>query len=473
MFVYYAKWGVMMIRIKTGLIVIVATVAFAASCKITEPYRSPYARTANLYRDNVTTDTITIATLPYTEIFSDTILQRLIQQGLQNNPDLLIAITRIQEAEATFIQSRAAFQPLVSGNTGITTARLSNAQGFGVRNSANTHELGLTVSWEIDIWGRLRSSRRAARAALLQSEAGSRTVQTSLVADIANYYFTLLALDQQLLITTQTVAYWDSTVTTMRALKEAARVTEAAVVQSEAQRYAAEVTIPDIQQDIRETENALSIAMGLAPGPVLRSILDAQQPLTNLQTGIPSQLLANRPDVQEAEFNYRYYFELTNVARTNFYPSLIISASTGLSSLALASIFQPGSLAASTGAGLTQPIFNRRLNRTRLEIARAQQQSAAISFQNSLLNAGREVSDALSLYQTADSKRGIRTNQISALTRSVSYTGELLRYGFATYTEVIQAQQSLLQARLGGINDRLQLLQAGINLYRSLGGGWR
>jgi outer membrane protein TolC len=170
---------------------------------------------------------------------------------------------------------------------------------------------------------------------------------------------------------------------------------------------------------------------------------------------------------------YRYYFELTNVARTNFYPALTISASSGLSALTPSGLFQTGSLAASIGAGLTQPIFNQRLNRTRLEIANAQRQGALIDFQNALLNAGREVSDALSLYGNAVAKISIRTNQITALTRSVSYTSELLRYGFATYTEVIQAQQSLLQAQLGSVNDYLQQLQAGVNLYRSLGGGWR
>jgi outer membrane protein, multidrug efflux system len=298
-------------------------------------------------------------------------------------------------------------------------------------------------------------------------------VQTSLVANIASDYFTLLALDQQLQITRQTVAYWDTTVVTMRALKEAARVTEAAVVQSEAQRYAAEVTIPDLQRSVRETENALSILLGLPPGPIDRSTLDAQQPITALQTGVPAQLLSNRPDVQEAELNYRYYFELTNVARTNFYPTLAITASTGLSALTPGAVFQPGALAANIGAGLAQPIFNQRLNRTRLEIARAQQQGALIDFQNALLNAGREVSDAMYLYGTALTKQGIRTHEITALASSVSYTNELLRYGFATYTEVITARQSLLQAQLGSINDRLQQLQAGVDLYRSLGGGWR
>jgi multidrug efflux system outer membrane protein len=454
------------------LFVLVAVLTMS-SCKVTRTYEQPEMNTAGLYRDVSTADTASIATLPYTQIFTDTILQNLIGQGIARNPDLLVAYTRIQQSEASYLQSRAAFQPTLNAHTGVVASHLSNTQSQGTGTGATTYQLGLSAGWEADIWGRLSSSRRAALASLLQSRAGSRAVQTSLVANIANYYFSLLALDQQLAITRQTVAYWDTTVVTMRALKEAARVTEAAVVQTEAQRYAAEVTIPDLQQNIRETENALSILLGLPPGPINRTSLDVQQPIAVLQTGVPAQLLSNRPDVQEAELNFRYYFELTNVARTNFYPSLSITASTGLSALTTAAIFQPGSLVASIGAGLTQPILNQRLNRSRLEIAQAQQQGALINFQNVLLNAGREVSDAVSLYGTAITKIGIRSNQINALTRSVSYTNELLRYGFATYTEVIQARQSLLQAQLGSVNDRLQQLQAGVNLYRSLGGGWR
>jgi NodT family efflux transporter outer membrane factor (OMF) lipoprotein len=371
------------------------------------------------------------------------------------------------------LQSSAAFLPTLNANTSVTEAKLSAVQGFGIRNNATQFQLGLSSAWEADIWGRLASSRRASFANLLQSEAGARAIQTGLVAIIANYYYSLLALDKQLAITEQTVRNWDTTVVTMRALKEAARVTEAAVVQSEAQRYAAEVTIPDLKQRIRETENALSIVMGVAPAAINRGLLDNQSPVETLQTGVPAQLLANRPDVQQAELAYRSSFELTNVARAAFYPALAITGSAGLSSLTLANFLDPSSIAASIGAGLTQPIFNRRLNRTSLAVAQAQQQAALLDFQNTLLNAGQEVSNALSLYQAAIEKRNIRTNQLTALQRSVEYSQELLRNGFANYTEVINARQFLLQAELGRVNDQLQQLQATVNLYRSLGGGWK
>ena len=192
-----------------------------------------------------------------------------------------------------------------------------------------------------------------------------------------------------------------------------------------------------------------------------------------LQTGVPAQLLANRPDVQEAELNFRYYFELTNVARAYFYPTLSITGSAGLSALSLSNFFDAGAIAASIGAGLTQPIFNRRANKTRLEVAKAQQQEALLGFKNTLLIAGREVSDAISLHETALEKINIRSKQMEALRNSVAYSQELLENGFANYTEIITARQSLLQAELGSVNDRLQQLQAVVDLYRSLGGGWR
>ena len=444
-----------------------------ASCKVTQPYQAPQVSTDSLYRDAATTDTTTIANLRWNELFTDPTLQQLISKGISKNIDLQVAFTRIQQAQAYYSQSKAAFIPSLDANAGVNISKLSEAQGFGIRTSATQFQLGVSTAWEADIWGKLKSSKKASLASLLQTDAAAKAIQTRLVADIANYYYLLLALDQQLAITRQTISNWDTTVQTMRALKEAARVTEAAVVQSEAQRYAAEVTIPDLKQSIKETENALSIVLGSAPNAVQRGNLQNQQTTAILQTGIPAQLLANRPDVLQAELNFRYYFELTNVARTYFYPSLSITGSTGLNALSFGDLFDPSSFVASIGAGLTQPIFNRRANKTRLEVARLQQREALLGFQNTLLNAGREVSDAMSLHETALDKIAIRTNQMTALQKSVDYTQELLRNGFGNYVEIITARQSLLQAELGSVNDRLQQLQAVVNLYRSLGGGWK
>ncbi|RYY31453.1 MAG: efflux transporter outer membrane subunit [Chitinophagaceae bacterium] len=455
------------------ILIYVLVLMVLASCRIARPYVAPDPPANNLFRDSTGTDTTTIATLSWREIFSDTTLQNLIDSGIKNNLDLRAAYARIQQAESYYRQSKAAFFPSVDANTGVSISKLSEAQGFGIRTSATQYQIGISTAWEADIWGRLRSSKKAGFARLLQNIAATRAVQTSIVADIATLYYQLLALDEQVAITTMTVYNWDTTVTTMRALKEAATVTEAAVVQSEAQRYAAAVTIPDLRQNIREIENALSILLGRPPGPIPRSAIAAQQTIASLNTGIPAQLLANRPDVMEAEMNFRNFFELTNVARAFFYPTLSITGSSGLNSLSFGNLFDPASFVANIAGNLAQPIFNRRVNKTRLEVATAQQTEAFVFFQNTLLNAGREVSDALSLHTTALEKMQLRSLQMSALERSVEYSQELLKNGFANYTEIIQARQSLLQAELGRVNDRLQQLQATVNVYRSLGGGWR
>lgn len=452
------------------LVFISITSLVMGACRVTQPYEAPDRNTAGLFRDVNTTDTNTIANLRWNEVFTDSILQRLIAEGIAQNLNLQIAYTRIQQAEAYYAQSSAAYYPTLSANAQAAAAKLSS-QGVGNRTSGTQYQLGVTSAWEANIWGRLGSAKRSALASLLQSQAGARAVQTGLVAGIASYYYNLLSLDTKLAITQQTVYNWDTTVQTMRALKEAAVVTGAAVVQSEASRYAAEVTIPDIKQNIRETENALSILLGRTPGSIPRTNIDDQATLTLLQTGVPAQLLSNRPDVQQAEFAFKSAFEETNVARTYFYPSLMITGAGGLSSLTLGSFFTTGSFFGNIAAGLTQPIFNGRLNKTRLEVARAQQQGALLNFQNTLLTAGQEVSDALSLYQTALDKMSVRTNQLAALQKSVEYSQELLRYGSANYTEVINARQSLLSAQLNRVNDRLQQLQAVVELYRALGGG--
>ena len=443
------------------------------ACNVAKTYKAPEDVSPNLYRNNSNGDTTNLGFLSYKEVFTDTILQGLIGIGIEKNPNLQIAYTRIKQADALYLQSGAALLPALNSNAGITVSKLSEAQGFGIRNSATQYQLGLSSSWEADVWGRLRSNRRANFANLLQTEEAARAVQTSLISAIANFYYTLLALDQQLVITQQTVYNWDTTVNTIRELKKAARVTEAAVVQSEALRYAAEVTIPDLRQQILETENALSILLGNDPAAIRRGNITEQQTLSVLQTGVPAQLLANRPDVQQAELQFRNNFELTNVARASFYPTLSITASSGLSAFNFANFLSAGGFGASIGAGLLQPIFNQRNNRTRLLVAEAQQQGAFLNFQNTLLNAGREVSNAVSLHQTAMDKMLVRTHQLNSLQLSVEYSQELLRYGFANYTEVINARQFLLQAQLGGVNDRLQQLQATVNLYRALGGGSR
>ncbi|GAA4322446.1 TolC family protein [Mucilaginibacter gynuensis] len=464
---------------KRQVLAVLTTAAILASC-VTKKYRQPTVNTDHLYRDTTLTDTTSMANMPVKQLFSDTVLTNLIQEGLNENLDLKTAVQRIAEAQATFGQSKAAFLPSLSAGANVTRAKTSAASlnfppefanSFNLKTT--TYQLVLNTSWEADIWGKLSSAKRSALAGLLQSDAAKRAVQTQLIANIANTYYNLMALDQQLAITKQTLEIRIKDVETVKSLKEGAIVNGAAVVQSEANRYAAEVTIPDLNQSIREAENALSILLARAPGPIKRGSLNEQKTVADLKIGVPSQLLKNRPDVRQAEFAFRAAFESTNLARTYFYPQLTITGQGGASSLQLKNIFD-NSIFYNFIGGLTQPIFSQGQNRARLRTAKAQQQEAYYAFQQSLLTAGQEVSNALYSYQNAVEKQGSRVKQLQALEKSVDYTKELLRYSSATnYTDVLTSEQSLLTAQLSSVNDRLQELQAIVNLYRALGGGWR
>jgi len=448
-----------------------------ASC-VTKKYETPPVLSNNLYRDVVTTDSSSIADLSWKALFSDVILQNLIEQGLKENLDLKQAIERIKIAEATLYQNKAAFLPTLTGDLSATDAKQSTAAlnfppGININTETQTYRAQLSSSWEADIWGRLGSAKKSAYAALLQTDATKRAVQTQLIANIANTYYNLLALDKQLAITKQTIKIRESDVETMKALKEGAIVNGAAVVQSEANLYAAQVTIPDLNRSIRESENALSVLLAKSSGTISRSSLDQQSPYVDLKTGVSTQLLQNRPDIQAAEFGFRSAFENTNVARASFYPSLTLTATGGLSTLQLKNFFD-NSIFYNLIGGITQPIFNRGINKARLRTTEAQQQIAFFNFQQSLLVGSQEVSNALYNYQTASEKEVTRAKQIASLTKAVDYTKELLRYSSATnYTDVLTSEQSLLNAQLNGINDRLQKLQSVVNLYRALGGGWK
>lgn len=456
---------------KITLVLCIVILTIIQSCKVAKPYIQPSgAAGTNLYRKVASSDTNTIANIPWKKLFSDTILQSLVQEGISNNPDLTIAVARIQTAAANARQSRLALFPSVNANAAATYQKVPATQ-FG---TPEAYQLYVNSSWEADIWGKLSSAKKAALASLLQSEAYRLVVQTQLVADIATDYYSLLAYDEQLQLTQKTVENRKQEVETMKALKESDVVTGAAVVQSEANRYSVEITIPDLKQSIRQTENNLSILLGRNPDTVLRSTLEQQIIDTSLATGVPSQLLSNRPDVQQAEYQLRNSFELVNVARTYFYPSLTITAAAGLSGTALSKLFNPVSFFANIAGGLLQPVFEKGMNKQRLTIAQARQKEYLSTFKKTILVAGQEVSNALYSYQAAANKQSLRSLQISNLGKSVEYTKLLLQYSSATnYTDVLTSEQSLLAAQLGSINDRLQQLTAVVSLYRSLGGGWK
>ncbi|WP_432711750.1 efflux transporter outer membrane subunit [Pedobacter sp.] len=465
-------------RIKTQVLVAMCILLLLGACKVTKTYQRPDVKTEGLFRDDIGTDTTSMATRSWKTLFADATLVALIEEGLAQNLNLQNAIQNIVQAQALLTQSKLAFFPTLTADARASRNKTSEAglnfpPGININTLTNTYQLQLSTSWEADIWGKLSSSKRAALANYLQTDAAKRAVQTRLIADIANNYYNLLALDRQLEITELTLKKRIENVETMKALKEGAVVNGAAVVQSEANVYAAEVSIPDLKQNIRITENVLCLLLARAPGAIKRNKLVDQQSPEDLKTGVSAQLLVNRPDVQAAEFAFRTSFEDTNLARSYFYPSLTLSAGVGFSNLELKDFFTNAIFYNLVG-GLTQPIFAQGANRARLTRAQSVQVQALNDFQQSLLQAGQEVSDALYAYQMANEKEESRAKQIAALTKAVEFTEELLRYSSATnYVDVLTSEQSLLAAQLSGVSDRLQKLQAVVNLYQALGGGWK
>ncbi len=455
------------------ILLIVGVAGTLVSCSTSRHYQRGTVSTDKLFGDTVVTDSVTMANQPWRELFTESRLQKLIQEGLDNNPDLQVAIQKVVEAEAYLKQSKAALLPSISATGKGTYQRNPESIYPDGPREVRTYQLSGEASWEIDIWGKLSSSKRSAYANLLASDAGRKAVQTRLISSIASAYYTLVGLDSKLAITQETVKNNIDLVETMKVLKESGRVTGAAVVQSEATRYAAEVTIPDLEQQIREGENALCLLLGRVPGTIERGKIEEQALSSILKTGVPAQLLDNRPDVMEAEFTLMSAYETTSSARAYFYPALTLTASTGFTGPDLDKLLDPVSFAASVVGGLAQPIFSKKANITRLKVAKAQQEEALISFRNTLLAAGQEVHNTLGSYESAVKKIALRKLQLDALIKSVDYTKELLTYGTATYTEVLNAQTSLLSAQLNSVNDQLQQLNAVVTLYRALGGGWK
>ncbi|MGE6353481.1 efflux transporter outer membrane subunit [Flavobacterium sp. NPDC079362] len=459
-------------------ILMVVAVTLLSGC-VAKKYERPTAiSTDKLYRDQVSADSTTIANMPWQTVFKDQKLNALIQKGLDQNLNLKNAIENIVQARATLRQTKLAYYPNLEFDANATRSKQSKAAlnfpaGININTLTTTYKLGLSTSWEADIWGKLSSSKRAALATYLSTDAAKQAVQTQLISDIANNYFLLLSYDRQLEITKATLESRIKNVEVIKALKEGAIVTGASVVQSEANQHAAEVLIPDLKRSIRETENALNILLGQASGPIERGTIGDQVIPEKLAIGLPAQLLENRPDVRQAEFDFRTAFETTNLAKTYFYPSLTLTASGGLSTLQLRNFFDQ-SIFYSIIGGLTQPIFNQGLNKARLTNAQSRQVQAFNNFQQSLLVAGQEVSNAMYAYEMAVAKEDSREKQIEALEKAVDYTQQLLEYSSSTnYTDVLTSEQNLLAAQLSGVNDNLQKLQAVVDLYRALGGGWK
>ena len=459
----------------TGIIVLL--LGFS-SCQVMNRYQTPEIDTSDLYRDNIgdsfSGDTTTIADIPWREFFNDRYLVGLIEEGLENNADLQVAVTVIRQAEASLNMARSAYFPTVALTGQVTNTTTSDANKTLGYNSQNV-SLGIAASWELDVWGKLNRQSRSRYALFLQSHSYRNLIQSSLIANIATSYYSLLALDEQLRITTETVNLLEENVETMMALKESwmQNVNEAAVEQSRALMLKTKLSIYDLESAISQIENSISVMLGREPGAIERSAFDTQTVFTKLETGIPAQLLAKRPDVIQAELDFRSAFELTNAAQASFYPSITLNAGSmiGFASSGFSHFFNSENLLANVIGGITQPIFNRGQLKGNLKIAKAQQEAALITFRNTLLRAGQEVSDILYSYESSVRKNSVRQEQVTSSQNAVEYTKELLIAGEANYIEVLTAEQNYLSAQLGEVTDKLEQLQYSVNLYRALGGG--
>ena len=448
------------------------------SCFAAKDYERPEIEeiSEELYRtDNLPQDSLNMATISWTEIFTDPILKNHIEKGLENNIDIRIAIQQMLAAEAYVKQGKASYFPTLSAGPAVNHQILSPNSQFGpfFDGSITQYDVTGNLSWEADIWGKIRSNDRAFTAAYLQSEAAHKAVKTQLISNIANNYYQLLSLDEQLRIAKETLETRKSSLETTMALKDAGNVTEVGVQQTKAQLHTAEALVVQLENQIRLLENSFSILLGAGPQEIERTDLSKQNIVSPLNTGVPSQLLRNRPDVIAAEYRLINAFELTNAARANFYPSLTLTASGGFQSLELDKLLNANSLFANLGASLLQPIVNKRQIRTQYEVSQAQQEEALLNFKQAILVAGREVSDALSNYQASTERKNILENEYEAYSKASDFSEELLNNGLVNYLEVLTARENALNSRLNLISAEYNKLNSIVNLYKALGGGWQ
>jgi len=457
---------------KKQIIYIMCVTALLSSCHIYKAYeRTKDIDTSGLYRDPyaasdtlASTDTTSIGNVPWQDIFKDEKLQALILKGLNNNVDMQAAILRVEEAQAQLKAAKLSFLPSLSlGPEGT----ISHTEGY----TSKTYTLPVVASWQVDLFGSLLNSERGSKAALLQRKAYQQAVRSSLIANIANTYYTLLMLDKQLYISDKTSLIWKDNVRAMEAMKEAGLTTEAAVVQSKANSYQVEASLTDLRRQIRETENALSVLLAETPHSIDRGTLENQQLPEKLEAGVPLALLSNRPDVKSAEMALAGAYYQTNQARSAFYPSVTLTGTAGWTNSAGGKIINPAFFAMQAVGQLSQPIFSRGKLIANLKVSKAEEEIAKNNFQQSLLNAGKEVSNALYLYDAASKKLTEHTAQADELTKAVDYTQSLFHSGKSSYLEILTSQQSLLSAQLNQVSDSFQRIQAVVNLYNALGGG--
>ena len=451
------------------IITLICATALLSSCHIYKSYDRPEDITVEgLYRDTVAggdtlaADTANFGNLPWKEVFTDARLQTLIEQALANNADLRSAALTVKQAQAALMSARLAYAPMLALSPQGTVSSWDKGK------ATQTYSLPVTASWQIDLFGQLLNPKRKAQVSLKQTQFYEQAVQTQVIANVANMYYTLLMLDRQLQISEATCDILKRNLETVEAMKEAAMANSAAVEQSRTAYAQVMASLPYIRQSIRETENALCLMLNQPAQSIARGTLESQELPAEFSTGIPLQLLSNRPDVKAAEMSLAASYYDTNSARAAFYPQITLS---GWTNSAGSAIVNPGKLLASAIGSLTQPLFYRGANIARLKQAKAQEEQAKIQFQTTLLKAGNEVSNALYQYQMTSDKAVSREIQVNSARKAAEDTKELFNLGTSTYLEVLSAEQSYLSAQLSEVADTFDRMQSVISLYQALGGG--
>lgn len=456
---------------KKSLYIIMSCTLLLSSCGIYKKYERPEVNTKGLYRDAlsdqdtlVSNDTTTLGSTPWREVFTDPKLQTLIDSALSNNSDLLTAALSVKQSEDMLKVAKLAYVPsfVFSPN-----GALSSWDGA---KTNKTYSLPIQASWTVDLFGSLLNAKRAQQMVLVQARDYQRAVRTSIISGVANCYYTLLMLDEQLRITKETEALTEQTWKTMQDMKEYYGYNEGSVLSAKANYLSVKASIPEIERQIRETENSLSLLLAQAPTRIDRGTFAGQSLPENLRTGVGIQVLANRPDVHAKEMALANCFYNVNKARSAFYPNITITGSAAWTNSSGMGIVNPGKMLLNAVGSLVQPIFQHGQLIAGLRVAKSQQEQAYIAWQQSILNAGSEVSNALKLYETSAKLSEIEAERVETLQSNVEAVTALMANG-STYLEVITAQQALLASKLQKVVDDFNKMQAVVNLYYALGGG--
>lgn len=449
-----------------------AAVAFTGCKSLYGRYERPDINTRGLVRDAVSaTDTLAVADtlsfgdMPWRTVFTDSQLQALIERGLANNTDLLNAALNVKMAEAQLKAARLAFVP------SFTFSPQGTISSWDGNKAMKTYQLPVAASWSIDLFGNLLSQKRSSQMALLGTRDYQLVVKTNVISSIANMYYTLLMLDRQLAIVTDMENLTKDTWELMKVQKDLGRVRSTGVQSAEANYYSVQTQRVDLQRQIRETENSLSLLLAQPVQTIARGKLEDQSLPTNLSIGIGLRMLNNRPDIHYAEMSLAQCFYNVETARSKFYPNLTISGSGTFTNSSGIGIVNPGKWLLSAVGSLVQPIFQHGQIVAGLKVAKAQYEQAYNKWKNAILSAGSEVSNALVVYNSAEEKSRLEAKRIATLKQNVEDTKQLLNQSNSTYLEVITAQQNLLNAELSKVTDDFNKMQAVVNLYQALGGG--